>query len=274
MKIGYLGPAGTFSEQAAYAYGKNIKDGEYVSFDTIVDVLLAVSEGEISQGVVPLENSIEGAVTSTIDMLIFQEDLFIQAEVVMVIKEDMLVSQGYDEEAVLKILSHPQALGQCARFLKKHYPKSQLIPVASTAEAARMVAQGERGMACLAPSQAAKVYNLKTIHENVQDEKHNETRFVIVANKQPEMAALPLKTSIVFSTRHQPGELHRILDFLARWNINMTKIESRPSKRQLGEYVFFVDLEAKSKKDLESARNMIEKQARYFKFLGSYPVLQ
>ena len=274
MKIGYLGPRGTFSEQAAISYGKNISAPEYMPFETIYDVMDAVCAQVVEEGIVPLENSIEGTVTSTIDKLIFHDALFIKAEIVIAVCEDMLVNIRYENEPIRKILSHPQALSQCTRFVRKHYPKSEMVPVSSTAEAAKMVAQGGAGLACLSPRQAAEIYGLKALYQNVQDEDGNATRFVIITNKQTPVLAKNHKTSIVFATKHKPGELYRILDILAIWDINMTKIESRPSKHQLGEYVFFVDMEAENLEDLNAALNMIARKSAYFKFLGSYPEME
>lgn len=274
MKIGYLGPRGTFSEQAALTYTKNSSDIELVKYGTIYDVLDAVDNGEVEECVVPLENSIEGAVTSTMDMLIFKADLFIKMEIIIPVWEDFLVKTCYNGEEIAKILSHPQALAQCAGFIRKNYPNSITVPVNSTAEAARIVAESNENIASLSPKHAAEVYGLKALHSEVQDDSSNQTRFVVVTKKRPKEKAEHAKTSIVFSTQNKPGDLYRILDIISIWDINMTKIESRPMKHQLGSYVFFIDLEAKNLNDLESAIKMVARKTSYFKFLGSYPVLK
>lgn len=273
MKIGYLGPKGTFSEQAALRYQRQIAKGELVEYRSIFDVLESVEKGETQACVVPLENSIEGTVTSTIDRLIFCENLYIQAEMVIPVREDFLVNQNYKGEQITKVLSHPQALAQCTDFLRKNFPKSVLVPVNSTADAARTVASSQEPIAALATKRAGEVYGLRCLYQQVQDDDSNETRFVVVAQNCGASMGNGGKTSIVFSTQNKPGDLYRILDILSIWDINMTKIESRPMKHQLGTYVFFIDMETESLSDLKSAMEMIQRKTSYFKCLGSYPVL-
>ncbi len=274
MKIGYLGPEGTFSQQAVLLYQKNIKKGELVQYSNIYGALEAVIKGEIEECVVPFENSIEGTVTSTIDLLIFTPELYIKGEMIVPVLEDFLVRQDYAGEPITKILSHPQALSQCAGFLRKHFPNASLHPTNSTAEAAKMVAQSTEPIASLSPRQSARVYGLKALFEGVQDDEQNKTRFIVVSKKKPKQKAKGYKTSIVFSTENKPGDLYRILDIIAIWDLNMTKIESRPMKHQLGTYVFFVDLETEAEEDLEGALKMVARKTTYFKFLGSYTLIQ
>ena len=273
MKIGYLGPKGTFSEQAALRYQKQNQGGELVEYRSIFDVLESVEKGETQACVVPLENSIEGTVTSTIDRLIFCENLYIQAEMVIPVREDFLVHENYQGQAITKVLSHPQALAQCTSFLRKNFSQSTLVPVNSTAEAAKMVADSTEPIAALATKWAGEVYGIRSLFSEVQDDDSNATRFVVVAKNCPEPMGKGKKTSIVFSTANKPGDLYRILDILSIWDINMTKIESRPMKHQLGTYVFFIDMETEIVSDLKSAMEMIQRKTSYFKFLGSYPVL-
>ena len=180
MKIGYLGPEGTFSQQAVLLYQKNIKKGELVQYSNIYGALEAVIKGEIEECVVPFENSIEGTVTSTIDLLIFTPELYIKGEMIVPVLEDFLVRQDYAGEPITKILSHPQALSQCAGFLRKHFPNASLHPTNSTAEAAKMVAQSTEPIASLSPRQSARVYGLKALFEGVQDDEQNKTRFIVV----------------------------------------------------------------------------------------------
>jgi len=273
MKIGYLGPKGTFSEQAALRYQNQHQQGELVEYKSIFDVLESVEKGETQACVVPLENSIEGTVTSTIDRLIFCENLYIQAEMVIPVREDFFVHKNHQGQAITKVLSHPQALAQCTGFLRKNFPQSTLVPVNSTAEAARMVADTNEPIAALATKRAGEVYGIRSLFSEVQDDDSNETRFVVIAKNCPELMEIGTKTSIVFSTENRPGDLYRILDILSIWDINMTKIESRPMKHQLGTYVFFIDMETEAVCDLKSAMEMIKRKTSYFKFLGSYPVL-
>lgn len=274
MKIGYMGPEGTFSEEAAQTYSKSVSGAELVQYSSIYQVLEAVERDETQECIVPLENSIEGTVTSTIDFLIFHSSLYIKAEIVIPVWEDFLVRKNYQNENITQILSHPQALAQCTGFIRKNFPDSVLVPTNSTAEAASLVAKSLEPIAALAPKRAAEVYGLKTLYQSVQDDDRNSTRFVVVTKEHIKERAGNAKSSIVFATQNKPGDLHRILDILSIWEINMTKIESRPMKHQLGTYVFFIDLEAKNLKDLRAAMKMVARKTSIFKFLGSYPVLK
>ena len=188
--------------------------------------------------------------------------------------EDFLVKKEYNGEKITKILSHPQALSQCAGFLRKHFPDVLLQATNSTAEAAKIVSESKECIASLSPKQSAQVYQLKALYEGVQDDDQNETRFVVVSKQKPKQQAKGKKTSIVFTTGHKPGDLYRVLDIISIWDINMTKIESRPMKHQLGTYIFFVDLETEIQQDLDAALKMIARKTTYFKFLGSYTVLK
>lgn len=275
MKIGYLGPDGTFSQQAVLLYQKTITDETtLLQYNNIYAALEGVIKNEIEECVVPLENSIEGTVTSTIDLLIFTPELYIKGEMVIPVWEDFLVKKEYNGEKITKILSHPQALSQCAGFLRKYFPDVLLQATNSTAEAAKMVAESKECIASLSPKQSAVVYQLKALYEGVQDDDQNKTRFVVVSKQKPKQQAKGKKTSIVFTTGHKPGDLYRILDIISIWDINMTKIESRPMKHQLGTYIFFVDLETEVQEDLDAALKMIARKTTYFKFLGSYTVLK
>lgn len=269
MKIGYLGPRGTFSEQAALRYAQDLPDATLQRYPTIQHVIDAVERGELEEGVVPFENSIEGTVTTAIDTLIFQVDLFIKAEVVIPVAQCLMARPG-TEPPFAAVLSHPQGLAQCGGFLHRHYPDTELRPVSSTAEAARLVSQSGEALAAIAPRGAAALYGLDILQPDIEDDHSNETRFVVVT-KTPTSHGKQ-KTSVAFSTDNRPGELYRVLDIFCIWDLNMTKIESRPSKSKLGTYVFFVDLETEEAADLEAALKMVERKATFFKFLGSYPV--
>lgn len=274
MKIGYLGPDGTFSQQAALLYQKSLtQESVLLQYNNIYAALEGVMKCEIEECVVPLENSIEGTVTSTIDFLIFTSDIYIIQELVIAVREDFLVRQDYNGQTITKILSHPQALSQCSEFLRKYFPNVCLQATNSTAEAAKMVSESKEYIASLSPKRAAEMYHLKALYESVQNDDQNKTRFVVVSKKRPKEQAKGKKTSIVFATGHKPGDLYRVLDIISLWDINMTKIESRPMKHQLGTYVFFVDLETDVQEDLEAALKMISRKTTYFKFLGSYTVL-
>lgn len=269
MRVGFLGPQGTFSEQAALLYTREIPGVELQMYHTIPQVLEAVQAGELEEGVIPFENSIEGTVTSAIDTLIFHAELFIRAEVVIAV-EQCLLAPPQGVARVERILSHPQALAQCREFLHRRYPYAEQIPVSSTAEAARLVAAGEPNALAIAPRRAADVYGLRMEERGIEDDHSNQTRFVVVT-RQPS-AVTDQKTSLAFSTDNRPGELYRVLDIFCIWDLNLTKIESRPSKIKLGTYVFFVDLETENAGDVEDALKMVARKTTFFKYLGSYPV--
>ena len=274
MKIGYLGPNGTFSQQAVLFYQNTLaQDIVLLQYNNIAAAIEGVIKNEIEECVVPLENSIEGTVTSTIDLLIFTPELYIKGEIIIPVWEDFLVKQSYNGESITKILSHPQALSQCTNFLRKYFPNVPLQATNSTAEAAKIVSESTEIMASLSPKQSAAVYNLKALYKGVQDDDQNKTRFVVVSKQKPKQQAKGKKTSIVFATGHKPGDLYRVLDIISIWDINMTKIESRPMKHHLGTYIFFVDLETEVQEDLDAALKMIARKTTYFKFLGSYPIL-
>lgn len=273
MKIGYLGPKGTFSEYSAMIYTKNIDDCEFVPYPEIEDVLKAVNDGEIDNGIVPLENSIEGNINNTIDTLIFDYDFYIIAEVIISVSHSIMVKPENYDKTFDKILSHPQPLGQCQKYIKNNFPNCQKISVNSTADAARTVVESDDVLAAIANENTAKIYGLKILHKEIQDNKNNKTRFVVVKNKQDyDMSLDKFKASVAFSTQNEPGELYKVLDIFNIWNFNMTKIESRPMKNKLGEYVFFIDLEGDNITDLNDALKMVERKSTFYKFLGCYPI--
>lgn len=270
MKIGYLGPDGTFSEEAALNYTLKLDNVELVKFPTIRAVLDAVEKGFVDEGIVPFENSIEGVVTTTIDGLIFDDSkLYIKSETVIKISQNFLVRKDYNGEKLERIISHPQGIAQCDKFLRENFKDTLCEAVSSTAEAARIVSTSGNFIASISPKRSADVYGLKILHENIQDDNNNATRFVVVTKKPPKSLEGE-KTSIVFTTSHRPGELYKVLDIFAIWDINMTKIESRPMKHKLGTYCFFIDLEAENKDDIRDALKMVERKTSFFRLLGSY----
>lgn len=270
MQIGYLGPKGTFTEKAAIFYSQY---GERIPYQSIEDVIQSVDNEEIEIGVVPIENSIEGTVNSTMDMLIFNSDIKILSEIVVPIDINFLVSKDYNGEEIIKVLSHPQGLGQCRKFLNSFYHNSKQIATSSTSEAAKLVSESNEYCAALGNSLCAKLYNLKALYSNVQDNKTNETRFIVISKKS-EVEFIPnCKTSIAFTTNNKPGALYKILNILALWDINMTKIVPRPMKDSIGQYAFFVEIEGSVfDEDIKNAIQMIQRKTSFYKLLGSYPV--
>jgi prephenate dehydratase len=271
LKIGYLGPAGTFSHEAVkkYAGDKPYTAAEYSS---ISELLLAVQNNELDEAVVPMENSIEGAVNATIDMMAFEVNLMIKAELIIPVKEHLLAKKGTSLKDVRYVLSHPQPIGQCRRFLTENLPDAKTIPVLSTAAAAKQVSESGFGYAAIGSEAAAEAYDLEILQDNIQDMQDNCTRFIVASHTDSKRTGND-RTSIVFSTDDKPGSLYRILDIFNLWDINMSRIESRPAKSMLGRYIFFVDLIGhRDDEDLKEALIMVKRKTSFYKFLGSYPI--
>lgn len=268
MKIGYLGPNGTFTQKAANIYSKDIPS---VAYKTIREVLMAVENNEISMGVVPIENSIEGTVNVTLDTLIFDANLFIQSQIVLPISQNLMINKNNKGKTITKILSHPQALPQCQKFLTEKFNEVPLVEVSSTAEASKIVSNSLESFGAIGNSLCCDIYDLYLLHENIQDNNNNKTNFVVVSKKNSYNPKVGFKTTIAFSTLNRPGELYKILDIFSVWDINMTKITSRPMKDVEGEYVFFVDIETSiNDKDITDALTMIKRKTKFIKILGSY----
>lgn len=272
MKIGFLGPKGTFSHEALEIYAQG-KDGcEPIDFNSIPDIIKALRRREIDEAIVPIENSLEGAVNATMDLMAEDDGLKIKAEVVIVVNQNLLVKKGTKREDIKSILSHPQAVGQCRAYLNNNFPEAAVNYVYSTAGAAGEVAGGKGESAAIGSSVAAKVYGLEILGSCIQDGDNNLTRFVVISDEDSRSTGSD-KTSIVFSTEDKPGSLYRVLDIFSLWDINMTRIESRPAKRKLGRYIFFVDIMGHSEDaDIRDALTMVRRKTSFYKFLGSYPV--
>lgn len=269
-KYGYFGPKGTNSEEALYVYlGTDQDDAE--PYPGIEQVLAAVSGGIITHGVVPAENSIEGTVNLTLDLLAQDEKLKIVGEIVLPIKHNLMVMPGLAKEKIEIIVSHPQALAQCRNYLNRNFPGAVISAVNSTAEAAQIVARGTGVVAAIGSQRAAKYYNLETIDLDIQDCRENMTRFLVISKTENTVIG-SAKTSVIVSITDRPGGLYEILKEFALANINLTKIESRPAKKNLGDYLFFIDLrghlkDPAVKKCLDSIKDM----TTVFRVLGSYP---
>ncbi|MGE4214724.1 MAG: prephenate dehydratase [Anaerotignaceae bacterium] len=273
MKIGYLGPEGTFTHQAALKYTNSCKNFELIGFPVITDVLQAVENGEVDEGVVPFENSIEGTVTFTIDSLIFDVDVVIEAEIIIPIRHNLVAKKSCVAEDLVKILSHPQALAQCRKYLERKFRSVEKIQFGSTAGAAKLISETSESWGAICTAEAAQAFGLEILDEDIQDENQNKTRFLVVSKKHNAKPVYEGKTSIVFSTEDKPGELYKILDIISIWDLNMTKIESRPMKNELGKYVFYVDMESGNAADIRDAIKMIERKTAFFKHLGTYHTL-
>lgn len=271
LKTGFLGPKGTFSHEALKVYMEDKGSSMECDFNSIPDILLSVQNDRIDEAVVPIENSLEGAINATLDMMAFDVDLRIKAEIVIPVKQNLLVRKGTGVRDIKHILSHPQPIGQCIKYINTNFPGAQIKVVYSTAGAAEEVAKGSNDLAAIGSMIAAEVYGLEVLAKDIHDGNKNSTRFVVISKKDTPKTGLD-KTSIVFSTDNKPGSLYKILDIFNLWDINMTRIESRPAKNQLGRYIFFVDISGHQEDDeVKDALTMIRKKTSFYKFLGSYP---
>ena len=280
--IGILGPAGTFSEMAALKWvglkRMNLEtEVEMRYYDTILDVSESILSKEVDYGIVPIENSLEGSVGETLDVLSGENaepgtQMQIVGEILVPIKICLLALNNFDR--VKKIVSHPHALAQCKRFLRARCKDKEVKPVDSTAVAAKQASQSEE-IAALASETAAVEYHLRIIEENVQD-RDSVTRFVVLSSTNMRTAPTGRdKTSILIYLKDRPGALYDVLGEFALRGINLTKIESRPSKRAMGDYMFHIDCEGHIEEEaIKDAIAGIKKRVAMLKILGSYPMAE
>ncbi len=249
-KMAYLGPRGTFCEEAAIRCTDPTK-WELVPYNSIEQVFAAVHLGEMDSGIVPIENSCEGSVNQTMDLLAYDYDLKLSGEIVLPIKHNLLARPGIELEGISRIISHPQALAQCRRYLNANFKSLELIDVASTAEAARRVAESNDSWAAIGTTTAARAYGLEILCSEIQDRPNNETRFITLTkygsnaangNTSGDGSCLH-KTSLLLYLMNKPGALFQALEQFNLYEINLTKIESRPAQTRIGEYLFFIDIE-------------------------------
>jgi prephenate dehydratase len=273
--VGFLGPQGTFTEEALLTR-LNLPEAEPVALSTIEEVLALTERGEVDFGFVPIENAIEGTVNATLDLLVFETDLLIQAEAVLEVHLHLMARPGVGLEDVRQVASFPHASAQCRRFLAERLPGVPVRATNSTAEAAALVGTGElgEGAAAIAPRLAAKLYGLDVLAESVEDHEQNATRFLLVARDGiPEPTGHDRTSIVCFQDFDRPGSLHGLLGQFAARDINLSKLESRPTKRALGDYCFVIDLEGHVADEVVAdCLRDLHAQSRRVKFLGSYPV--
>lgn len=267
LKVAYLGPEGTFTNLAAMRhFGSSAR---YIPVDSIKAVFDETESGRVNYGVVPIENSNEGVVSYTLDMFM-DYDLKISAEVLLEISHNLLSKSG-ERKKVKKIYSHPQATAQCRIWLEASMPNIPILESTSTARAAEIASQDEDA-AAIASELAARVYDLQFVERHIEDNKNNYTRFLVISKDYPSKSGKD-KTSILFSVKDRPGALYDVLLPFRKSKINLTKIESRPSKRRAWEYIFFVDMEGHIEdKKVRKAVEGIKETCLYLKHLGSYPI--
>jgi len=266
LTVVYLGPPATHTHLACVErFGSSIRA---FPRESIQEVFEAVERGKANYGVAPIENSTEGVVNRTLDMFI-DSDLKICGEILVRISHDLLSQSGRPED-ILKIYSHPQALGQCRQWLRKNFPQVQLGETVSTAKAAQLAAEDPRA-AAIASSLAARVYGLRIMESRIEDYLHNYTRFLVLGRQIGSRTGKD-KTSLLFSIPDSPGSLYQVLKSFSEKGINLTKIESRPIKDKPWEYVFFLDFEGHaSDPQIHEAMVELKGNVLFLKFLGSYP---
>ena len=276
MRIAYLGPAGTFTEDAL---GEAAPEGGFESLRTatIHDAILAVERGEADRALVPFENSIEGSVRGTLDALAFEAGaVTIVGEHDYAVRAHLIAREGIELDQLEAVLSHQQPLAQCARFLREELAGVELRSVSSTAAAVRMVAESVRPWAAIGSHAAAELYGCRILREAIQDEADNVTRFVWIAPAGTEPSGEgPWKTALVFSElgEDHPGALVNALREFSDREINLTRIESRPMRQGLGRYMFFCDLEGAEGDELVAeALEALRGKAESVRILGSYPL--
>ena len=265
-RIAILGPEGTFTEAAARQHFGHAF--EAIFQPTINDVFSAVEVDRAEFGVVPVENSTEGVVNSTLDCLV-DSPLKLCGEVEMPIHHSLL-SDGIDIKSITSVLAHPQAIAQCRRWLNRMLPDIELVSVSSNAEAVRLI-KGSPSQAAIASEIAAKIHEVNVLSSNIEDASRNTTRFLVIGHSESKPTGYD-KTSILISQKDQPGALVNLLMPFADRNINMSKLESRPSRQEMWNYVFFIDFEGHAAdKEIVELFKEVKKSATLFKFLGSYP---
>lgn len=265
--VACLGPSGTFSEQAVYRYFGTAIDA--LPCPTIDEVFRAAEAGTADFGVVPIENSTEGAINRTLDLLM-QTPLTISSEISIPIQHNLMTLNGKMEN-IQTICAHSQALAQCQGWLNQHFPNIMRHAVSSNAEAARMASEDSR-VAAIAGEMASKQYGLQVVSAHIQDESQNRTRFAVIGRKETEPTGKD-QTSLLLSVQNKAGAVYKMLEPLEKYGVSMTRLESRPAKTGNWEYYFFVDIEGHVKEEkIEKALSELKDRVVYFKVLGSYPI--
>ena len=268
-RLAYLGPPGTYSEEAAMLYDA---DAELIPATTLPGVVQLIHSGDADEGIVPVENSLEGAVTFTADLLIQETSLKIKSELVLPIHHCLLAKPGGSREDVEVVYSHPQSLGQCRGYLQRQFPDASLMPSLSNSAAVNDMLQSEKRALAIAGKRAACFFDVRVLEEEIEDNHSNATRFIVLAEQDSAPTGKD-KTSICFHfDADRPGSLVSVLQEFSLRGINLNKIESRPTRRSLGRYFFLADIEGhRNDEGVRSALQVIRDRVSMLKVLGSYP---
>ncbi len=267
LKIAFFGLEQSYTHLASQKFFGKFCD--YFSFGSIAEVFAEVEKKNVKFGVVPAENSTEGIINHTFDLLV-EKDVQIYSEIFLNIHHNLLSTQ-IDISKIKKVYSHSQALAQSRDWLAKNLPGRELVCVDSTSLASKLASE-EQGASAIASVEAAETYNLQILAKNIEDKSNNKTKFWVISLEKNEKS-LANKTSIIFSIKDKIGALYEMLVPFRKFDINLTKIESRPTKKKAWEYIFFVDfLGHRDDEDVKQALNLLEKKCLFFKILGSYPV--
>ena len=269
QKIAYLGPAGTFAEQATITYNPN---SELVPCPSIPSVAQSVESEMANEGVVPIENSLQGSVTSTLDLLIHDSRLLIRNELVLPVHHNLLAAPGTGPDRIKVIYSHPQALAQCRDYLFKRYPTANVVASLSTASAVEELDRHGNNAAAIGNLRAAELYGAEILERNIEDNSNNVTRFVVLGKTKREKTTND-KTSICFwFDTDSSGLLFSIMKIFAELDINLAKVESRPTRESLGRYIFRIDFDGhREDEKVNNALTKMESQVSILKVFGSYP---
>ena len=266
--VAYLGPAGTYTHAAALQWFD--ADASWLPVTDIQEIFAAVESGKADYGVVPVENSSEGSVIATLDAFI-NSPLQISGELLLRIRQCLLASSGVSIKDIVRIVSHQQSLGQCRQWLASNLPGIDKVSGSSNAEAARLASQ-QSGVAAVAGKTAATLYGLQVLVEGIEDSTDNTTRFLLLSRKATQASTGRDKTSLIISAHNEPGTLFRALEPFHRFGVNLTKLESRPSRKAAWSYSFYVDIEGHTDDaKVQSALQALKSHALEVKMLGSYP---
>lgn len=272
IRVAFQGERGAFSEEGIWRFWARLRspgEPEPVPYPTVEDVFTAVERGEVELGVVPVENSYAGSINETSDLL-RQFSLFVRGEVILRVSHCLLALPGQEPGSIHRVYSHPQALAQCSGFLRRQ--GLEAVATGDTAGSARLIRErGLRGVAAVASGRAAEIYGLEILARGIEDHPDNQTRFFVIG-REPAPYAEPAKTTLIMGTAHRPGALYRCLGAFAERGINLTRLESRPSRARPWEYLFYVDCEGHAEQPaLREALAEVAQLATYLKVLGSFP---